>query len=55
MIILIKISAAWVFRLPTPISTGDHLSKEFKVTDIMADNQIIKLRYLRSIVLDLIR
>ena len=39
MIVLIKISAASVFRLPTPISTGDHLSKEFKATGIIADNQ----------------
>jgi|GEM_PF-64490 len=41
MIVLIKISAASVFRLPALISTGDHLSKEFKVTGIIADNQII--------------
>jgi len=36
MIVLIKISTASVFRL----QASDHLSKEFKVTGIIADNQI---------------
>ena len=42
MIVLIKVSTASVFRLQIPISTGDHLSKEFKVTGIIADNQTKK-------------
>jgi len=45
MIVLIKISAASVFRLPTP----DHLSKEFKVTGIIADIHIDLLRLLTKL------
>jgi len=41
MIVLSKISTASVFKLQTPISTGDHLSKEFKAVGIIADNQIM--------------